>query len=68
MPNVPINTVQGLRDQAERCFCLADLVMDQQARFELVAFGNELIESAERMEGAERVLRQPLRQVQAQSK
>jgi hypothetical protein len=68
MPYVPMHTIQGLRDQAERCFRLADSVMDEQARCDLVAYGNELIKSAERMEGAEKVLRQPLHQVQALSK
>jgi len=68
MPHSPMHTARGLRDQAERCFRLADLLMDEQARLELVAFGNELIESAERMERAERVLHQPLPQVQAPSK
>lgn len=50
---VGVHTARGLRDEAERCFRLAESATDKRLREELVAYGRELIDRAERMEATE---------------
>ena len=47
---VGVHTAQGLRDEAQRCFRLAEGATDKRLRQELVAYGRELIDRAERMD------------------
>jgi hypothetical protein len=51
-----VHTVQGLREEAERCFRLAAGAMDNRLREELLAYGRELLDRAERMEATQRAL------------
>ncbi len=45
-----VHTAPGLREEAERCFRLASKASDKRLREELVAYGKELIERAEKIE------------------
>jgi len=49
-----VHTAQGLREEAERCFRLAESASEKRLRQELLAYGRELVDRAERMETAER--------------
>jgi hypothetical protein len=45
-----VHTAQGLREEAQRCFRLAEGATDKRLREELLAYGRELIDRAERMD------------------
>ena len=45
-----VHTAPSLREEAERCFRLASKASDKRLRDELLAYGKELIERAERIE------------------
>jgi hypothetical protein len=47
-------TPQKLRDDAERCFRLANTINDVRAHDALMEYGRELLDRAERMEAASR--------------
>jgi hypothetical protein len=47
-------TLQKLRDDAERCFRLANTINDARAHDALMEYGRELLDRAERMEAASR--------------
>ena len=44
------HTPAWLREQADRCFRLADQALDNQTRDALATYGRELLERAEKME------------------
>ena len=50
MRRPPINTPAWFRDEAERCFRLAEKMTDQRSSDSLLAYGNELLSQAKRME------------------
>ncbi len=50
MPRAPLHTPQWFREEAERCFHLAEKITDQKASDDLVAYGRELLARAERVE------------------
>lgn len=49
-----VHTAPGLREEAERCFHLALTSPDRRLRDELLAYGKDLIERAERIEATEK--------------
>jgi hypothetical protein len=51
-----VHTVPGLRQEAERCFRLAAGTTDNRLHEELLAYGRELLDRAERMEATKRAL------------
>ena len=51
-----VHTAPGLREEAERCFRLAAKASDRRLRAELIAYGKELIERAEKIEAAEKAV------------
>lgn len=44
MTDAPLSTNAGLRDLAQKCFRVANVVTDEDVRRELIAYGNELME------------------------
>ncbi len=50
MRRPPVDTPEWYRDEAERCFRLAEKMTDQKSVESLVAYGRELLGQAERME------------------
>lgn len=52
MSRAPLHTPEWFREEAERCFQLAEKIVDQKASEALVAYGRELLGQAERMEAA----------------
>ena len=50
MRRPPVDTPEWFRDEAERCFRLAEKMTDQKSVDSLVAYGRELLDRAERME------------------
>jgi hypothetical protein len=52
MSDVSLHNPQWLREEAERCFCLAKGVLDEKDRDTLVGYGHELQDRAARMEAA----------------
>ncbi|MGH7126600.1 MAG: hypothetical protein ACREFI_19640 [Stellaceae bacterium] len=49
-----VHTAPGLREEAERCFRLASSASDKRLHDELLAYGKELVERAEKIEAAEK--------------
>ena len=54
-----VHTAQGLREEAERCFRLAAGTLDQKLSDELLAYGRELAERAEKMQAMEKAATKP---------
>jgi hypothetical protein len=54
-----VHTAEGLREEADRCFGLAESASDKRLRDELLAYGRELIERAEKMRATEGALAKP---------
>ena len=50
MSDVSLHSPQGLREEAARCFRLAENLMDQKDHDALVDYGHELQDRAARME------------------
>jgi len=50
MRRAPVDTPEWFRDEAERCFRVAEKMMDQKSADSLTAYGRELLAQAERME------------------
>jgi hypothetical protein len=50
MSQASFHTPQWYREEAERCFRLAENVSDQKASADLMNYGRELLARAERME------------------
>ena len=57
-----VHTASGLREEAERCFRLAARASDKTLRDELLAYGKELNERAEKIEATERARASPNRE------
>lgn len=50
MHRPPVDTPEWFRDEAKRCFRLAEKMTDQRSVESLLAYGSELLGQAERME------------------
>jgi len=50
MRRPPVDTPEWFRDEAERCFRLAEKMTDQKSIESLMRYGSELLAQAERME------------------
>ena len=54
-----VHTASDLRKEAERCFRLATTASDKWLRDELLAYGRELSERAEKIEALEKARARP---------
>lgn len=50
MSRAALHTLQWFREEAERCFRLAEKLTDERASEDLITYGRELLARAEHME------------------